>query len=355
MKVKDLVSFSKETFFNGAVQTEWFYDAQKAKTVAESYVFHGPKYYGVSASDVKAGEHRLMDTASFAQTIAHKLYSPTPGNSFVMTIAGYGTGKSHLAVCLGALFSSTGALAESIVSNIASVDEEIGTYIRQNNVKKNLVIVLNGMNNFNLDAEILRCARLSLSQNGISDELLKKLTKSYDVARHFVNRTFSIYQNQFEEWALKVGINISGQALKDYFVSRVENDSQVLTTINNVYKEVNGDSIAWDRGLSAGDVLLTLQKELCGDGKPFNKVLLLFDEFGRYIEYTAANPAIAGEAALQQIFEAVQSANGNIVFVGFIQSELEAYLARIEKTSNITRYIARYRTASENLFFIVKL
>ena len=31
MKVKDLVSFSKETFFNGAVQTEWFYDAQKAK------------------------------------------------------------------------------------------------------------------------------------------------------------------------------------------------------------------------------------------------------------------------------------------------------------------------------------
>ena len=123
------------------------------------------KYYGVSASDVKAGEHRLMDTASFAQTIAHKLYSSNPGNNFVMTIAGYGTGKSHLAVCLGALFSGTGELAESIASNISSADEEIGTYIRQNNVKKNLVIVLNGMNNFNLDSEILRCARLSLAQN----------------------------------------------------------------------------------------------------------------------------------------------------------------------------------------------
>lgn len=350
MKVKDLVSFSKETFFNGAVQTEWFYDATKVKLVAESYVFHGPKYYGVSASDVKAGEHRLMDTASFAQAIAHKLYSSNPGNNFVMTIAGYGTGKSHLAVCLGALFSGTGELAESIASNISSADEEIGTYIRQNNVKKNLVIVLNGMNNFNLDSEILRCARLSLAQNGISDELLKKLTKSYDVARHFVDRTFAIYQSQFEKYALEVGINISGQALKDYLVSRVENDSRALTAINDVYREVNGDSITWDRGLSAGDILLTLQDELCGNGKPFNKVLLLFDEFGRYIEYTAANPAIAGEAALQQIFEAAQSANGNIIFVGFIQSELEAYLARIEKTSNITRYIARYQTASENLF-----
>ena len=135
-----------------------------------------------------------------------------------------------------------------------------------------------------------------------------------------------------------------------YLVSRVENDSRALTAINDVYREVNGDNITWDRGLSAGDILLTLQEELCGNGKPFNKVLLLFDEFGRYIEYTAANPAIAGEASLQQIFEAAQLANGNIIFVGFIQSELEAYLARIEKTSNITRYIARYQTASKNLF-----
>lgn len=77
MKVKDLVSFSKETFFNGAVQTEWFYDATKVKLVAESYVFHGPKYYGVSASDVKAGEHRLMDTASFAQTLHTSSTLPT--------------------------------------------------------------------------------------------------------------------------------------------------------------------------------------------------------------------------------------------------------------------------------------
>ena len=113
-----------------------------------------------------------------------------------------------------------------------------------------------------------------------------------------------------------------------------------LTASNDVYREVNGDNITWERGLSAGDILLTLQEELCGNGKPFNKVLLLFDEFGRYIEYTAANPAIAGEASLQQIFEAAQLANGNIIFVGFIQSELEAYLARIEKTSNITRYLS---------------
>ena len=157
-------------------------------------------------------------------------------------------------------------------------------------------------------------------------------------------------QDKFDQSAKAIGFDLHGTALKNYLISHVETDGKVLDIINAVYQDINGDKIAWDRGLSAGDVLLTLQEELCGEGKPFNKILLLFDEFGRYIEYTASNPAIAGEAALQQIFEAIQSANGKIIFAGFIQSELKAYLARIEKTANITRYIDRYRTACENLF-----
>ena len=46
MKVSDLLHFSKEKYYNGAVQTEWYYDKNRLKDVAESYVFHGPKYYG---------------------------------------------------------------------------------------------------------------------------------------------------------------------------------------------------------------------------------------------------------------------------------------------------------------------
>ena len=350
MKINDIVSFSKESFFNGAVQTEWFYDDTKVATIAESYVFHGPQYYGVSSKDVEAGAHRLLDTASFAKNLTDKLYSTKPNNSFVMTIAGYGTGKSHLAVCLGALFSGDGNISSSVIQNITAADEKIGQYIKEKNTRRNLVIVLNGMNNFNLDAEVLRCARLSLARYGISDDILQKLTKSYGIAKHFVEHMFALCQEKFNSAAAKHGINLKDTALKSHLLTRVETDSKVLNIINEVYEEVNGDKIAWDRGLSAGDVLLTLQDELCGADKPFNKILLLFDEFGRYIEYTAANPTIAGEAALQQIFEAIQTANGKIIFSGFIQSELKAYLSRIEKTANITRYIDRYRTACENLF-----
>lgn len=349
MKVHDIVRFSKESYFNGAVQTEWFYDKEKVRRIAENYVFHGPKYYGVSAADVSLGQHKLIDTASFAKTLTDKMYSDRPDNCFVMTIAGYGTGKSHLAVSLGALFSGDAAVAASVHDNIAKADVDISNYIRAKNTLQNFVIVLNGMNNFNLDSEILRCVRLTLEQNGLGDSILRHLTKSYEIAKHFVERTFSMCQAQFETVAQAHQILKCGEALKSHLLTTVESDSSTLSIINAIYEELNGDSIHWNRGISAGDILTALQQELCGPGHMFNKILVLFDEFGRYIEYAAANPTIAGEASLQQIFEAVQGADGKILFVGFIQSELDAYLSRIEKTSNIVRYIGRYK-GSENLF-----
>lgn len=349
MRVRDIVRFNNERCFNGAVQTEWYYDPNRVTSVAESYVFHGPKYFGVSDKDQDLGGHRLIDTASFALNLADKLYSEKPSNSFLMTIAGYGAGKSHLAVSLAALFSGDENLKECVLANIRNADAAIAGKIEKINTKKNFLVVLNGMNNFNLDAEVLKCVKTTLKNNGISEDVLKDLTKSYDIARHFIEKTFDICKDQFEKEARKSGINHAGDRLKQYLLSEIEASGTALSVVNAVYKELNGDSIQWDRGLAAGDILSKLQSELCGEGKPFNKILVLFDEFGRFIEYAAANPAVAGEAALQQIFEAVQSASGKIIFTAFVQSELDAYLARIEKTSNIMRYVGRYK-ASENLF-----
>ena len=346
MRVRDVISFSKEQYFNGAVQTEWFYNKERIAPVALSYVFHGPKYYGVADGDVSNTKHKLTDTASFAKTIANKLYR-TCADNFVLTIAGYGTGKSHLAVCLGALFNRNGLLRDQITENICAADQEIGDYIKHINKQNNLILVLNGMNNFNLDSELLRCARLALEQNGQDDSILRTLTKSYDIAKRFVERNFGIHQQDFDESAKKHNIGLEGERLKQYLSNNIETDPHAVSVINEVFSEVTGDNIHWERGISAGDVLSLLSNSLCGVGKPFNKVLLLFDEFGRFIEYAAANPNIAGEAALQQIFEAIQNAQGRIVFTGFIQSDLSAYLSRIEKTANIVRYVGRYENSEK--------
>ena len=346
MKVSDLLYFSKEKYFNGAVQTEWYYNKVRLKEVAESYVFHGPKYYGVSEGDY-ALKNRPVDTASYTKIIAEKIYNKSHGSNFLMTVAGYGTGKSHLAVCLGALFSGNNDSKTVITSNLCKADKDIGSYIERINTKKNFILVLNGMNNFNLDAEFLRCARLSLAEYGLDDSVLRGLTKSYDVAKHFVDKMFSLLEDSFVLEAEKIDIQLTGNRLKQFIIDNIESNSQVLSLVNKIYKDVNGDNLHWERGVSAGEVLTIISQELCGEGKPFNKLVVFFDEFGRYIEYTAANPLIAGDASFQQIFEATQNADGNIIFIGLIQKELKTYTLCIDKTSNFIRYIDRFKSSEE--------
>lgn len=145
MIVRDIVNFNRDNYYNGAVQMEWFYDEKKVGKIAKSYVFHGPKYYGVSSNDVKTGEHKLLDTASFTKIISDKLCGNNTNNNFVLTIAGYGTGKSHLAVTLGALFSGQKEFADIVLGNIASVDLETANSIIEKGIQRNLVIALNGM------------------------------------------------------------------------------------------------------------------------------------------------------------------------------------------------------------------
>ena len=349
MIVRDIVQFNRDNYYNGAVQTEWFYDKTKVDGIAKSYVFHGPRYYGVSTKDIVAGNHKLLDTASFAQIITNKLYDENLTNNFVLTIAGYGAGKSHLAVTLGTLFSDNAETGKAVIGNISSIDKSIAEDITKKSIKKNLVIALNGMANFNLDSEILKCVRLALMQNGFSDDVLRSLTKTYDVARYFISGNFDNNIERFENAAKSQGVTFSGARLKEFLLNNIESDNCAVEIVNSVFSVVTGDNLHWDKGISAGDIILKVSTELCGEGKPFNKVLILFDEFGRYIEYVAANPVIAGDASLQQVFEAVQSSNGKVIFVGFIQYELEAYLSHIDKTANVIRYVGRY-SASEKYY-----
>ena len=341
MQIKDIVEFDKKRYFGGAIQANWFYEADKAEAITESYVFHGPRYHGVSESaDTR---YKLYDTASYALDLL-KRANDKEKNKFCLTIAGYGTGKSHLAVALASLMSGhSDTLRNTAIKRIAAVDrkiaEEVSSY-----TDKNLVLVYNGMNNFNLDYETLSIAKSALKQHGISDDVLNTLTKQYDQAKHFVEKTFSMLESRYK--AVFSDICQEGDCNKEYIISHIDN-SAIFDAVNKIYKEINGSFIQWERGISAGDILILLERTFCREQKVFKNIIILFDEFGRYIEYTAANPAVAGDSALQQIFEAIQNADGNILFDGFIQSDLSAYLSRIDKSSNIIRYVGRYEISDK--------
>lgn len=346
-KIKDILSLKKDVVFGGAVQTDWYYDKEKAKTISENFIFHGPTFFGVTEDDIEYKSHKLMDTCSYADLIANKLYEED-GNPIALTIAGYGTGKSHLAVTLGQLFSSNqdDLAYNKIIRNIYSADNKIAENIKSKTTKPNLVIVLNGMKDFNLNYEILNTAKKVLKSYGYGEEIFSEYTKAYNIAQLFLERNFDNFEKEFKDSAKKIGITITN--LKNYLLENIYKDD-VFDCINEVYNHITGNYIRWDEGISSADVLSKLVDKMCGDNAPFNKLLILFDEFGRYIEYASDYPNRAGDSALQQIFEVIQDSNNNIIFVGFIQSDLKTYLSRVNKTSNISRYIGRYE-AGEKIY-----
>lgn len=346
-QIKDILSLKKDVVFGGAVQTDWYYDKEKSKIISENFIFHGPTFFGVTEEDIEYKSHKLMDTCSYAELIANKLYEDD-GNPIALTIAGYGTGKSHLAVTLGQLFSSKqdDLVYKKIINNIYSADSKIGDNIKSKTTKPNLVIVLNGMKDFNLNYEILNTAKKVLKSYGYGEEIFSEYTKAYNIAQLFLERNFDNFEKEFKEAANKGGITALN--LKNYLLDNIYKD-EVFDCINEVYNYVTGNYIRWDEGISSADVLSKLVDKMCGDNAPFNKLLILFDEFGRYIEYASDYPNRAGDSALQQIFEVIQDSNNNIIFVGFIQSDLKTYLSRVNKTSNISRYIGRYE-AGEKIY-----
>lgn len=147
----------------------------------------------------------------------------------------------------------------------------------------------------------------------------------------------------FEEKARKFGWNETGDNLVSKIRENLMTDEVAFDIVNAVYMEINGQEIRWDEGLSASNILEMLISEYCGINGRFEHVILLFDEFGRYLEYASGvNAAKSGDSALQQIFETAQNANGVLQVINFIQSDIKTYLQRVDQTKNISRYIGRY-------------
>ena len=340
MKLGEILEFKRELYFEGAVQADWFYDREKSVRVAENFVFHGSDYFGG-----EDGQRKTIDTISLVKELAGKL-GDEQSNPLTLAIADYGTGKSHFAVTLGQLFSGYDYMPETfdrIIKNINMIDKESASFIRESCYDRNFVMVINGMRDFNLHYEILRAAERSLRLYGLSIECLRKLNRTLETAELFFSRNKEGQLVLFEAAAEKHGWNERGKNLLSRLEASLMTDDIAFSIINEVYEQITGKGIRWDEGISARAILEMLISEYCGMNGQFDHVIILFDEFGRYLEYaSSAGPAKSGDSALQQMFEAAQDSGGVLHLINFIQSDIKSYLLRVDQTKNISRYIGRY-------------
>lgn len=343
MELGKVLEFRKDLYFEGAVQADWFYSPDKAAKVAENFVFHGKQYFGVDEQGT--GSRRRIDTISLVEELTSKM-ADDHSNALTLAIADYGTGKSHLAVTLGQIFSGEDYMPNiynKVLANIESIDKEASSRIRSLTDERNFVMVINGMRDFNLHSEILKAAQKSLNLYGLPDDGLRKLNRALETAETFFERNSESSLSIFEEKANKLGWSESGKRLINKIRDNLMIDDTAFEIVNAVYFDINGQGIRWDEGLSASNILEMLISEYCGMNGRFEHIIILFDEFGRYLEYASGvNAAKSGDSALQQIFETVQNANGTLQVINFIQSDIKTYLQRVDQTKNISRYIGRY-------------
>lgn len=344
-RLADIVRFRGDRLFNGAVSISWFStDRTKASEASRAFVFHGPKYHGVQQDQVGLGHgHLLVDTASLARSVVRRCYG-IEDQPFTLAIAGYGTGKSHFGLTLASLVSApAGDLAEDILSAIDTADADIGSDIRvllREAAQPCLAVALNGMQGFDLAAEITRQVVSVLKRDGLDSRPLDDLRPRFGQAANLVRMSN-------DEVVRELLSSCDAGSAEEILVGLDQQDEQVYARVHNFFAS-RGMPIRALSGESVKDVIDIAVREYCGKGKPYRCLLLLFDEFGKYTEFATVRSQIAGSGALQDLFEAVQASAGNACFIGFIQFELNAYVQRVapEYRNEILRYVTRFQSAN---------
>lgn len=344
-RLSDIVRFRGDRLFNGAVSINWFgTDEARCRAASEAFVFHGPQYHGVQQQDVGTGHgHTLMDTASFARAVVRRCYGQED-QPFTLAIAGYGTGKSHLGLTLATLLSDPeGETATPVLSALEVADEVIGSEVRAlltESKQPCLVVALNGMQSFDLTAEITRQIAHDFKKRGLNTKPLDDLRPRFAQAASLIRMSNADVVKE-----LLVACEVS--SVQDILRGLEQQDENAYSKIHGFFAS-RGMTIRALTGESVRDVIDVAVRDYCGKGKPYRNLVILFDEFGRYTEFATVRSQIAGSGALQDLFEAVQAHSGSACFVGFIQFELNAYVQRIapEYRNEILRYVTRYQAAN---------
>lgn len=345
--LRDIVKFRGDRLFNGAVNIGWFgSDDDRTRKAASAFVFHGPAYHGVSQVDVGVVHgHRLQDTASFARSIVRRCYG-IEDQPFTLAIAGYGTGKSHLGLTIGALLSRPdGETAHDILAGIDRTDQTIGNEIRailKESRQPCLVVALNGMQNFDLTTQITRQILIQIKAIGLDTRPLIELRPRFAQASSLIRMAVTNIDVVAELIAA-----CEANGIEDILAKLEQQDEFVYGKVHQVLAAKN-IKISALGGESVRDVIDVAVREYCGAGKTFKCLVVLFDEFGRYTEFATERSHIAGSGVLQDLFEGIQANAGMACFAGFIQFELNAYVQRVapEHRNEILRYITRYQAAN---------
>ena len=296
-------------------------------------------YHGVSDEDLDDSTYRLVDTASFTQDILERLSGATADEPFALAI-----GLWHWVVSRSLWHGSQlphSDTSRQILRNLTMADCGIGETVDRmlaSTREPFLVVAINGMQDFDLSSEITRQILLALQKHGVDTERLESLRPRFQSAAKF---TLSFFEPLRAEFEARFGPGCTVDSIAERLRCQ---DEDAFRDVSAIFEAKMGAPIHAVGQESLHDFIRVTKDVYCGPGRPFRGLVILFDEFGRYLEFAVQKPHVAGSGALQQLFECVQANAEGVFLLCFIQYELRAYISRVapELREDLNRYVTRY-------------
>ena len=214
--------------------------------------------------------------------------------------AAYGSGKSHLAVVLAAILENDALLTAAIdqfVKQLAFVDGSVGMLADDYRVsnKRLFPVILSG-NEGDFGTSILRALVRSIDDLGPPD--MQLLTR-FDVATQTLNRWQLDYPEMAERFDKEIA-RLTNEN-KEWFIKQLrQHDTDSYQLFETVYSDLTAGAtfdptIAQEPEVVYRDLVSQLRSY------EYSGVVVIWDEFGRYLEGRASQ-AFGKEAALLQDF-----------------------------------------------------
>ncbi|MBA3871694.1 MAG: hypothetical protein H0X30_21305 [Anaerolineae bacterium] len=275
--------------------------------------------YIPTVSGVQALESILKGTEVQATQRAHVLY------------AAYGSGKSLIAVCIASILENRNDLLlnnEALLSRIGDTDTTIADLAEKylHSHKRLMPVVLSG-NEGEFATALIRALSRALNEAGLGDV---QPTTRFDAALKTLNQWHGDYPHAlhaFEQLLLK-DYNSTLDSLDNALKAQ---DEEAFKVFEAIYPQVTAGAI-FDRFSEVSPELVYRDVALALVEYGYTGIVVIWDEFGRYLEGRTTD-IFRGEAASLQNFAETCNYSGEqqIHLMLFTHKELQSYTANLPK------------------------
>ena len=245
--------------------------------------------------------------------------------------AAYGSGKSHFAVALAALLESYPRLADevnSLVQHLEEAESDVGKlaqdYINQG--KRLFPVVLSG-NEGSFAPAMLRALTRSLNELDINIQLGTRFHAALD--------TIERWRSEYPDFLTRLEKQLAshdGEALNSLVKSLQDEDESAYKHFVDLYMQLTAGAafdplVEQSPEIAYRDVVAQLRMQ------GYIGVVIIWDEFGRYLEGHASQAFSSEAAALQNFAETCNySGENQLHLLLFTHKELQGYAAALPQT-----------------------